>query len=165
MTAKSDYAATITTPSDTETVITREFDAPRELVWESMTKPEHVRQWYGLRSLNMTVCEIDLRVGGKWRYVQSDGENEFAFSGEYREIDPPGRLVSTEEFEAMPGTGYVVTLTLEERDGKTQMTSHLQYQSMEHRDGHIQSGMERGMNETFDRLDEHLQQMAAGASS
>ena len=161
MTAKSDYAATVTTPAETETVITREFDAPRELVWKAMTEPEHVRQLYGLRGLSMTVCEIDLRVGGKWRYVQSDGENEFGFSGEYREIDPPGRLVSTEEYEAMPGTGYEVTLTLEERGGKTLMTSHLRYRAQEHRDGHIQSGMERGMNETFDRLDEHLAKMAA----
>ncbi len=153
--------ATISLPSDRETVITRVFDAPAAVVWEAITKPEHVRRWYGLRSMEMPVCEIDLRPGGKWRYAQTapGGGDEFAFSGEYREIDAPNRLVSTEEYEAMPGTGYLVTVTLTEEDGQTTLTSHLQYRQQEHRDGHLQSGMEGGMNESYQRLDELLATM------
>jgi uncharacterized protein YndB with AHSA1/START domain len=160
MTETQGFKARLSFPSDRETVITRAFNAPRALVFEAMTKPEHVRKWYGLRSHTLTVCDIDLRVGGRWRYVlQSPDGQEFAFSGEYREIDPPARLVSTEEFEAMPGTGYVVTVTMNERDGVTTLQSHLVYQRPEHRDGHIASGMEPGMNETFDRLESLLASM------
>lgn len=157
MVATSKAAATVTLPSDREIVIEREFDAPRHLVWEALTKPEHVRRWYGLRAMSMTVCEIDLRPGGRWRYAQAtpDGR-EFAFSGEYREVEPPERLVSTEGWEAMPGHEYVATLTLEEVDGRTKLRNRLLYQSREDRDGHLQSGMEGGMNESFDRLAELL---------
>lgn len=149
--------ATIDLPSDRETVITRVFDAPASLVWEAMTTPEHIKRWYGLRSLETTVTEYDPRPGGRWRFVQRapNGE-EYAFSGVVREVDPPNRVVNTEEFEAMPGTEYLVTTTFVEKDGKTTMTSHLLYQSREHRDGHLQSGMEGGMNETYQRLDELL---------
>jgi uncharacterized protein YndB with AHSA1/START domain len=148
-------------PSDRELVITRVFNAPRRLVFEALTKPEHVKRWYGPRRMTIMVCEIDLRPSGRWRYVVRDPEgNEHAFSGEYREIVPPERIVSTEGYEAMPGHDYVVTVTLAEKDGKTTLRSHLLYQSVEDRDGHLQSGMEPGMNETFDRLSEHLQTMA-----
>jgi uncharacterized protein YndB with AHSA1/START domain len=149
--------AIISLPSERETVITRVFDAPAQLVFEAMTNCQHLKRWYGLRANTMTVCEIDLRPGGAWRWVQTapDGQ-EVAFSGVYREIDAPHRMVSTEEYEAMPGTGYVVTVTLDEQDGETTLTSHLLYQSQEHRDGHLQSGMEWGMNETYQRLDELL---------
>jgi uncharacterized protein YndB with AHSA1/START domain len=161
MVATSKFAATITLPSDRELVIEREFDAPRRLVWKALTTPEHVRQWYGLRSMTMTDCQIDLRPGGRWRYAQStpDGQ-EFAFSGEYREIVAPERIVSTEGWEAMPGHEYLSTLTLDEVDGRTKLRTHLLYQSQEDRDGHIQSGMEGGMNETFDRLAELLPTLA-----
>lgn len=153
--------ATISLPSERETVITRVFDAPRDLVFEAMTNPEHVKRWYGLRRNILTVCEIDLRPGGAWRFVQTspDGQ-ETAFSGIYREVDPPNRLVSTEEYEAMPGTGYLVTVTFEEQNGTTTVTSHLLYKSQEHRDGHLQSGMEWGLNETYQRLDELLATLA-----
>jgi len=161
MTETSDDTTTLTTPSDRETVITRIFDAPRELVFEAMTRPEHVKRWWGIRSTTLVVCDIDLRPGGRWRYVLRDESGqEFGFSGEYREIDPPARIVSTEEFEPMPGTEYVVTMTLEEVDGKTKMTSHLLYQSAQHRDGHLASGMESGMRETFDRLAELLEELS-----
>jgi uncharacterized protein YndB with AHSA1/START domain len=157
MPATSSGAATLTMPSERELVITRVFDAPPKLVWEAMTNPEHVRQWYGLRSMTMSVCEIDLRPGGRWRYVMTGPDGgEFAFSGEYREIVPPERLVSTEGYEAMPGHDYLVTVTFQDQDGKTAMTSHLLYQNGADRDGHLQSGMEPGMQETFDRLNEHL---------
>jgi len=164
MSKSNNDALSLTFPSDRETVITRTFNAPRRLVFAAMTKPEHVRQWYGLRDHTMKVCEIDLRVGGKWRYVmQMPDGSEFAFSGEYLEIVPPERLVSTEWFEAIPGSDYVVTATFAEQDGKTILTSHLRYQSQEHRDGHVNSGMEWGMRETFARLDEHLTTMATTA--
>lgn len=154
-------AATITILSDREITITREFNAPRRLVFEAMTQPEHVRNWYGPRYLTITQCEIDLRPGGKWRYVLNapDG-SEHAFSGVYREITPFERLVTTEGYEAIPGAEYLSTLTLEERNGKTLMTNHLLYPSIEQRDGHLNSGMEGGMQETFERLDEHLETMA-----
>jgi uncharacterized protein YndB with AHSA1/START domain len=161
MSTQNDASLTLTFPSDRETVITRVFDAPRKLVFAAMTQPEHVRQWYGLYDHTMKVCEIDLRVGGKWRYVvQMPDGNEFAFSGEYLEIVPPERLVSTEWFEAIPGSDYVATVTFTEKDGKTTLTNHLRYKTPEHRDGHVNSGMEWGMRQTFARLDEHLVDMA-----
>lgn len=157
----NDASLRLSFPSDRETVITRVFDAPRSLVFAAMTQPEHVRQWYGLRDHTMKVCEIDLRVGGKWRYVmQMPDGNEFAFSGEYLEIVPPERLVATEWFEAIPGADYVVMTTFGEQDGKTILTSHLRYKLPEHRDGHVNAGMEWGMRQTFARLDEHLADMA-----
>jgi uncharacterized protein YndB with AHSA1/START domain len=161
MGAKGSFAATLTMPSDRELVITRVFDASRRLVFEAFTKPEHVKHWYGPRSLTMTLCEIDLRPGGRWRYVLRDPDgNEHAFSGVYREIVPPERIVSTEVYEAMPGHDRLVTVTLAEQSGKTTLRSHVLYKSLEDRDGHLQSGMEPGMNETFDRLNELLQTLA-----
>ena len=149
--------ATVTLIGDRELVIERTFAAPRTRVFEAITKPEHVRRWYGLRDHSMAVCEIDLRVGGRWRYVMREpGGQEFAFSGEYRELEPPTRLVSTELFEGMPGTDYLVTVTLDDVDRRTVLRSHLVYQSPKHRAGHIQSGMEWGMNETYNRLEELL---------
>jgi uncharacterized protein YndB with AHSA1/START domain len=157
----ADPAATtnVTLPSDTEIVITRDFNAPAQLVWEAWTKPEHVRRWYGLRGNNLAVCEIDLRVGGSWRYVLRDESGEYPFSGEYLEIEAPNRVVSTERFELIPNSDYVATVTLTERNGVTSMRSHLKYQSREHRDGHIASGMEAGMRETYVRLDEVLEDL------
>jgi len=155
-------ATTMTLPSDREILIERIFDAPRRLVFDALTKPEHVAHWYGPRAMTLTSCEIDLRVGGTWRYVVRDpAGNDFGFSGEYREIVPPERLVCTENFEGIPpGHDYLVTVTLSDLDGKTKLTSHLQYKTPEDRDGHIQSGMEPGMRETYDRLAEHLATMA-----
>lgn len=154
-------AATIELPSDTETVVRRAFAYPPELVFEMWTTPEHVRRWYGMREFIMSACEIDLRVGGRWRWAQTTYEGlEVAFSGEYREIVPPSRLVFTEEFEALPGSEYVVTMTFaDDRCGGTLMTTHMQYQSREHRDGHLQSGMEEGTNTVYARLDEAMTEL------
>ncbi len=151
----------LTFPSDLETAWARSFDAPRALVWQAITKAEHVRHWMGPRFLTMTLCEIDLRVGGAWRYVHRapDG-SEFAFSGVYRELSRPERVVATEVYEALPGHDYLVTLTLEEHDGKTTLHGLARYQSQADRDGHAQSGMEAGMRETYDRLGEHLATMS-----
>lgn len=148
---------TITLPSDTEMLIKRSFNAPRELVWKAMTTPEHVRHWYGPRGTEITKCEIDLRVGGKWRFVMRapDGR-EVGFRGEYREILAPKRAVQTWCFEPFPDATSVETMTLDERDGRTYMTTHVQHKTKENRDGHLNSGMEGGMRETFQRLDELL---------
>ena len=162
MTVQSKPVVTLTTPSDRELVITAVLNAPRALVFEAATTPEHVKRWWGPRRMTMTVCEIDLRPGGAWRYALRDNETgrEDAWSGVYREIAAPERMVYTEGWEAMPGHDYLVTATLTEKDGRTTLTSRLQYKSVEDRDGHVQSGMEPGMRETYDRLGEHLATMA-----
>lgn len=160
MTTTSDAGlgpATVMLVGDRELVIERTFNAPRALVFEAVTQPVHVRNWYGLRDHEMVTCDIDLRVGGRWRYVLRDSAGqEFAFSGEYREIVPPERVVQTEVFEGMPGTDYLATMTLTEESGRTTLRTHLVYQLPEHRTGHVQSGMEWGMNQSFDRLQELL---------
>lgn len=153
------YQATITYPSNTELVITREFQAPRQLVWEAATRPEHVRRWYGAGQGSFTVCDIDLRVGGRWHYViEADGV-EHSWSGEYREIEEPSRLVTTEGYDPIPGASYLSTWTLEERDGVTTMRTHLQYDSTQARDGHVGSGMEPGMNASLDALEALLREL------
>ncbi|MEV6399003.1 SRPBCC family protein [Streptomyces sp. NPDC051907] len=160
MTAKArEHPTTLTTPSDRELVITRVFDAPRSLVFEAWTKPEHVRRWYGLRSLTTTVCDIDFRPGGAWRWGQSDGSQEIVFSGVYQEIVPPERIVYTEIFEQMPGPAVVTTLTFDEEDGRTTLTSTSVWPSREIRDQAMAMGMEEGVVETYERLEEHLRTM------
>jgi len=141
--------------NDRELTYTRTFNAPRALVFEAMTKPEHLRNWYGPRKMTMTLCEVDFRVGGKYRYVLKDtGGNEHAFSGRFMEIDPPKRVVQTWCWEGMPDHGTVETATLEEIDGKTKLTSHALFQSKEDMQGWAQSGGPGGMVETMDRLEE-----------
>ncbi len=149
-------------PSDREIMLTRAFDAPRRIVFEAWTKPEHVRHWWGLRRQRLSVCEIDLRPGGSWRYVLSDPDgSQFEFRGVYREIAPPERLVYTERF-VEPNIGSpecVTTVTFEERGEWTTMTSRAVYESKAARDGHLQSGMEEGSKECLDRLAERLRAM------
>ncbi len=158
MAVKSKPVVSLTMPSDRELVITAELDAPRHLVFETSTKPEHVKRWWGPRRTTMTSCEIDLRPGGRWRYVLRDNETgrEDGWSGVYREIAAPERVVYTEGWEGLPGHEYLVTATFTEKDGKTTVTSHLQYNSVEDREGHVNSGMEPGMRETYDRFGEYL---------
>jgi uncharacterized protein YndB with AHSA1/START domain len=146
----------VTTPSDREIRMTRLFDAPRRLVFEAMTKPEHVKQWWGRlgEGYSVPVCEIDLRVGGRWRFVNRHPNGEAAFHGEYREITPPSRLVFTEIFEAFPDTVSVVTAEFTEEAGKTRMTTVVRYPSKEVRDGVIASGMARGASISYDRLED-----------
>lgn len=149
---------TVTTPSDHEIRLTRLFDAPPRLVFEAMTKPEHVRQWWGGlgEGYSVPVCEIDLRVGGKWRFVNRHPKGEAAFHGEYREIAPPRRLVFTEIFEEFPDTVSVVTTEFVEEAGKTRMTATVRYPSLEVRDMVIASGMSRGAGISYDRLEDLL---------
>lgn len=142
---------------ETDLILERVVDVPRERVWRAWTEPRHLMPWFCPKPWQTTECEIDLRPGGKWRFTQEapDG-SEFAFSGVYKEVDPPNRVVFTECYEAMPEHGYVVTGVYEEHDGITTVTSTLVYQSQEDRDGHRDSGMESGANESYDRLEEYL---------
>ena len=141
----------VTTPSPTEIALTRIFDAPRELVFRALHEPELVKRWYGPHGHH-------LRVGRKWRYVIRDPEGrDMGMFGEYREIDAPARVVSTEGFDMYADAGVaVVTVVLVEKDGKTTMTSTARYPSPEIRDAVIASGMEHGAAETFDRLNDLL---------
>jgi uncharacterized protein YndB with AHSA1/START domain len=148
------------TPSDTEIRLTRLFAAPRDLLWEAMTKPEHVRRWWGCldERYSVPVCEIDLRVGGKWRFVGRGPKGDIpAFYGEYLEIDRPGRLVFTEIFEPFPDNGSVVTSLLDEEQGKTRLTVTARYDSRETRDIVIGTGMEKGAAISYDRLEDLVQ--------
>ena len=146
----------VTTPSDREIRLTRVFNAPPQLVFEAMTRPEHVRQWWGClgEGYSVPVCEIDLRVGGKWRFVSRHPKGEAAFHGEYREVNPPSRVVFTEIFEDFPDTVSVVTSELTEENGKTRLTATVAYPSIEVRDMVIASGMSRGAGISYDRLED-----------
>jgi len=135
----------------------RLFDAPKPLVFEALTKPEHVKRWWGILSdeYSVTVCEIDLRVGGAWRFVGRGPEGQYpSFYGVYREIAPPDRLVYTEIFEPFPDAESVVTTELSEEGGKTRMTVTALYPSLDVRDMVIQTGMEKGAAISYDRLEE-----------
>ena len=154
--AANSQTFTVTTPSDHEIRMTRLFDAPRQLVFEAMTKPEHVRRWWGCLGdgYSVPVCEIDLRPGGRWRFVNRHPKGEVAFHGEYREITPPSRLVFTEIFEDFPDTVSVVTTEFADENGKTRMTATVQYPSKDVRDMVIASGMSTGAGISYDRLED-----------
>jgi uncharacterized protein YndB with AHSA1/START domain len=154
----SSGTAKVTLPADDQILIRREFDVPKHLVYKAYTTPELVRRWWTARRGEATTCEIDLRVGGKWRYVMvmPDGF-EVGFHGEYREVVPNERIVYTEVYEGIPGgdaAPAVNTLTLTEVDGRTTLTILVQHASKEHRDAHIDSGMEDGMQDAFDLLEQ-----------
>ena len=146
-------SAVVTLPTDTQIQITRVFDAPAAIVFEAWTTPELVRRWWGSDDHPLTVCDIDLRVGGDWRYAMTMNGAELGWHGTYRAITAPHRLVSTEVFEGYPDGEAVNTLTLDEADGTTTLTVVVQHQTKENRDGHIASGMEAGMQRTLDQLD------------
>ena len=147
---------TVTTPSAEEIRMTRLFDAPRRLVFEAMTKPEHVTEWWGRlgEGYSVPVCEIDLRPGGRWRFVNRHPNGEAAFHGEYREVTPPSRLVFTEIFEDFPDAVSVVTSEFADENAKTRMTVTVRYPSQEVRDMVISSGMSRGAGISYDRLED-----------
>ncbi|MGH3955845.1 SRPBCC family protein [Mycobacteroides salmoniphilum] len=156
--------ATVELPSDTTILITRSFDAPAALIFRTLTEPELVKRWWGFETAQWQVCDIDLRVGGTWRYVvsqpcDSEPDMEVAFHGEYREIDAPHRLVSTEVFEGVPEGEALVTTTLDEAEGVTTMRVLVQHSSQEHRDGHINSGMEVGMQVSYNRIEDLLRDL------
>jgi uncharacterized protein YndB with AHSA1/START domain len=150
----------VTTPSEREIVLTRVFDAPRRMVFEALTKAELLKRWFGPRGWSLVVCEVDLRVGGTWRFVlrSPDGTN-MGMRGVYREIVPPERSVHTESFDDFPGES-VVTTVLVEQGGKTTLTATVLYPSQEIRDAVIASGMEHGAAESHDKLAELLASVA-----
>ena len=155
----------VTTPSDREIRLTRLFDAPRHLVFEAMTKPEHVKEWWGRlgEGYSVPVCEIDLRPGGRWRWVNRTPKGQMAvFKGVYREIAPPDRLVYTEIFEQdnVPDTESVVTTVLTEEHGRTRVTVTALYPSLDVRDIVLKSGMEQGAAISYDRLEEVAARLA-----
>jgi uncharacterized protein YndB with AHSA1/START domain len=136
-------------------VMERLFDAPRELVWKAFTDPASIPQWWGPGILTTTVDKMDVRPGGLWRYIQRDPEgNEYAFNGKYLEVTRPERLSFTFEFEPMAGHVLVQTVTLEEHEGKTKVTSTAVYDTLEDLDGMVNTGMEAGATESWDRLAE-----------
>ena len=155
MAVTSSGTATVTLPTDEQILITREFDAPKDLVYEAWTTPELVKRWWTANRGEATIAEIDLRVGGAWRYVMvTDGGFEVGFHGEYREIVPNERIVSTEVYEGMPEGEALNTVTFTEVDGRTTLTILVQHTSKEHRDAHIDSGMEAGMQDAMDLLEQ-----------
>jgi uncharacterized protein YndB with AHSA1/START domain len=162
MHATAEGSAKVTLPADDQILISREFAAPPRLVWRAITEPELVRRWWPGKRGEMVSCEIDLRVGGRWRYLMTAGEGfEVGFHGEYRELVPGERLVTTEVFEGMPDGYAVNTVTLTDLgDGRTRLDTLVQHQNQEHRDGHINSGMEGGMQESYDLLDQVAQSLA-----
>jgi uncharacterized protein YndB with AHSA1/START domain len=154
----SSGTAKVTLPTDEQILITRVFDAPKHLVYKAWTTPKLVERWWSGERGKVTSAEIDLRVGGIWRYVMvASGGFEVAFHGAYREIVPNERLVSTEVYEGMPDAeahAALTTLTLTEVDGHTTLTILVEHTTNEDRDAHINSGMEGGMQEAMDRLEQ-----------
>jgi uncharacterized protein YndB with AHSA1/START domain len=150
----SSGTAELTLPSDTQILVTREFEAPRHLVYRAYTAPEFVERWWGGQRGNVTLAESDLRVGGRWRYVMTANEGfEVAFHGEFREVVTNERIVNTEVYEAMPDKEALVTVTFTEVDGRTTLSMLTDMDSRESRDGLVASGMEVGVQEGFDVLE------------
>jgi len=157
----SSATASVTLPTDDQILITREFDAPRELVYRAWTEPDLVRRWWHANRGEMTICDIDLRVGGAWRYVMvTPNGTEVAFHGEFQEIVPNERVVQTEVFEGFPDAGAVETLEFEDVDGRTRVTMLVQHERPEHRDAHVNSGMEDGLQDALDLLEQVAQSLA-----
>jgi uncharacterized protein YndB with AHSA1/START domain len=153
--------AVVTLPSDTQVMITREFDAPRRLVYRAWTTQDLVRRWWSANRGEMTVADIDLRVGGAWRYAMiAHGEFEVGFHGEYREIVPNERIVSTEVYEGAPEVEAVTTVTFDERDGRTTVTILVDHQRREHRDGHLNAGMEDGLQDALSLLEQVVRSLS-----
>ncbi len=150
-------------PGKQEIIIEREFDAPRELVFKACTDPKLIPLWWGPRYLSTEVDKMDVRPGGEWRFINRDAEGKaYAFHGVYHEVLAPERIIDTFEFEGLPETGHVTleTMKLEQLPGgRTRLTVQSVFQSVADRDGTLQSGMEEGVKDTYDRLEELLKQM------
>jgi uncharacterized protein YndB with AHSA1/START domain len=151
----------VSKPSACEVRMTRLFNAPRALVYEVMTKPEHVKRWWGQlgEGYSVPVCEIDLRVGGKWKFVNRHPKGEATFYGEYRELNPPSRCVFTEIFADFPDIVSVVTSELIEEDGKTRLIATVAYPTEQVRDMVISTGMEKGAQASYDRMEDLLAEL------
>lgn len=154
-------AAVVTLPSDTQILLTREFDAPRHLVYRAWTTPDLIRRWWSGEQGEVTSVEVDLRVGGSWRYVMvAHGGFEVAFHGEYREIVTGERIVSTDVFEGMPDAPAISTMSLTETGGRTTLALLVQHSCQEHRDAHLQSGMETGLQDSWAKLEQVARSLA-----
>lgn len=157
----------VTTPSELEIVLTRTFDAPARLVWEASTRTDLIPRWYCcMEGFTMPVCESDLRVGGAWRFVTRGPDGtEYPMCGVYREIEEGKRIVQTERYDVAPFNQFeaIVTMTLEEKNGKTILRSHILHATKMARDGHLQSGMEEGAGLAYGRLEEVAQSLRAAA--
>jgi uncharacterized protein YndB with AHSA1/START domain len=155
MAATARHSAVVSLPTDTQILITREFDAPRHLVYQAWTTPELIRRWWSACRGEVTVAEIDLRVGGRWRYAMlAHGDLEVAFHGEFREVIPNERIVRTELYEPFPSAAALSTETFTETDGRTTLTLLVDHERQEHRDAHVQSGMEDGLQDALDLLED-----------
>ena len=162
-------SAVVTTPNDTDILIVRDFDAPTALLWRAWTEPELVKRWWGFETSVWQVCEIDLRVGGTWRWVAKERDMVVGFHGEYREIDAPRRLVATEVYEGesypnqfdAPWSVGVNTITFEEHDGVTTLRTVARYESKEVRDTVIESGMEGGLQVSYNRMEDLARELAS----
>lgn len=157
--------AVVTLPTDTQILITREFDAPKRLVYRACTEPDLIKRWWSGHRGEVTSVEADVRVGGRWRYVMMANEGfEVAFHGTYREIVPNERVVSTELYEGVPGAteddATLNTVTFVEKDGRTTLTTLVECHTKETRDAIIESGMEGGMQEAFDKLEDVARSLA-----
>lgn len=148
----------VTTPDDLSIVVHRDFDAPPDKVWRAMTEPEHLRRWLGDPSFPLTTCEMDVRVGGSYRWVftQPDGPGTMGVRGTYEEVEPPHRIVNTEQFDDFPGPSLNTLVLAERADGRTAMTLTVRYLDRETRDGWVASGMTEGLGRGYERLDEAL---------
>jgi len=154
-------SAVVTLPSDTQILITRVFDAPRQLVYRAYTTPELIRRWWSGDRGEVTSAEVDLRPGGSWRYVMTANAGfEVAFHGEYQEIIPGERIVATEVYEGAPDAAAVTTTTFTEHAGRTTLEILVQHISRENRDLHLNSGMEAGMQESMNHLDQVARTLA-----
>lgn len=153
----------VTTPSDREIRMTRLFDAPRHLVFEAMSKPEHIKRWWGClgEGYSVPVCEVDLRPGGAWRFVNRHPQGEAGFHGVYREIAPPERVVFTEIYDPFPDAESVVTAVLTEEGNRTRLTVTCLYPSVEVRDTVLKTGMANGAAISYDRLEEVARELQA----
>jgi uncharacterized protein YndB with AHSA1/START domain len=153
----------VTASSPCEITITRLFDAPRELVFDAMTKPEHIVRWWGIlcEGYSVPVCDVDLRVGGSWKFVNAFPKGHCTFYGVYKEIARPDRLVFTEIFEPYPDSGSLVTATFTEEGGKTRLTVLAAYPSTEVRDMVLKSGMEHGAARSYDLLEDVASELAS----
>jgi uncharacterized protein YndB with AHSA1/START domain len=153
--------AVVTLPTDTQILITRDFDAPRDLVYRAWTTPDLIKRWWGGDRGEVISVQVDLRPGGSWRYVMTANAGfEVAFHGEYQEVVPGERIVSTEIFEGMPDARAVSTATFLEEDGRTTLLILVQHLSKENRDAQINSGMEGGMQESLSHLEKVAQALA-----
>lgn len=157
--------AKLSLPSDTEILIERDFNARKANVFDAWNKPEWIKEWYGCADQELVVCDTDFREGGAWRWVLRSGPVDHAFSGNYRVIDRGNRLVFTERYEMIPGSDHIVALTFDEKPGGvTKLSMRIVHESKAGRDGHLQSGMESGIQISLDRIEELASSVDAGQS-